>query len=173
MSPSSPASSSSSPVAPSSSQVAPSSSQVALDRLTTVGSISYRITAAGDGDEPIDLVIAGRDPDGRVLSSLTGEIRLADLPAVADLLSSTLAGLVSVHHPPSGRRRPDNQGVRWSAEDDARLVARHREGATAKALMEEFGRTRGGIQARLEHLGEIPTDQSSGATARRPAGDQS
>jgi hypothetical protein len=39
--------------------------------------------------------------------------------------------------------------------------------------MEEFGRTRGGIQARLEHLGEIPTDQSSGATARRPAGDQS
>jgi len=135
-----------------------SSSHVALDRRMTVGSISYRITAAGDGTAPIDLAIAGRDPDGRVLSSLTGEIRPADLPAVAEMLSSTLAGLVAVHHPPAGRRRPDNQGARWSAEDDARLVARHREGATEGVLMKEFGRTRGGIHSRLEHLGEIGTD---------------
>jgi hypothetical protein len=134
----------------------PSSSHLTLDRRTTVGSISYRITAAGDGTEPVELVIAGRDPDGRVLSSLTGEIRPADLPAVADLVSSALAGLAALHHPPTGRRRPDNQGVRWSAEDDARLIARHREGATEKALMKEFGRTRGGIHARLERLGEIP-----------------
>jgi len=136
--------------------MASSAQHLTLDRRTTIGSVSYRITAAGDGEEPIDLAIAGRDPDGRVLSSLTGEIRPADLPAVADLVSAALAGLVAVHNPPPGRRRPDNQGVRWSAEDDARLVARHREGATEKALMKEFGRTRGGIHARLEHLGEIP-----------------
>jgi hypothetical protein len=138
-----------------------SSSHVALDRQLTAGSISYHITAAGDGEEPIDLAIAGRDPDGRVVSSLTGEIRPADLPAVTDLVTSTLAGLVAVHHPPSGRRRPGNQGVRWSTEDDARLVARYREGATEKVLMEEFGRTRGGIHSRLEHLGEIAIESPS------------
>jgi hypothetical protein len=64
-------------------------------------------------------------------------------------VSSTLAGLGAVHHPPPGRRRPGNQGVRWSAEDDTRLVARDREGTPEKVLMEEFGRARRDI---------LPTD---------------
>ena len=122
----------------------------------TAGSISYHITAAGGGEEPIDLVLAGRDREGRVLSSLTGEIRPADLAEVTELVTSTLAGLLAVRQPPAARRRPGNQGARWSAEDDERLVRRHREGAPERVLMAEFGRTRGGIRSRLEHLGELP-----------------
>jgi len=122
----------------------------------TAGSISYHITAAGGGEEPIDLVLAGRDREGRVLSSLTGEIRPADLAEVTELVTSTLAGLLAVRHQPAARRRPGNQGARWSAEDDERLVQRHREGAPERVLMAELGRTRGGIRARLEHLGELP-----------------
>ena len=121
----------------------------------TSGPIRYHITAAGDGDAPIDIVLAGRDADGRVLSSLTGEIRPADLADVTELVTSTLAGLVAVRQPPVARRRPGNQGVRWSVADDERLVARFRAGTPERELMAEFGRTRGGIRARLEHLGEV------------------
>ena len=121
----------------------------------TAGPIRYHLTAAGDGDAPIDIVLAGRDAEGRVLSSLTGEIRPVDLAAVTELLTSTLAGLVAVRQPPAARRRPGNQGVRWSAADDERLVERFRAGISERELMAEFGRTRGGIRARLEHLGEV------------------
>jgi len=125
----------------------------------TAGAISYHISAAGDGEQPIDLVLAGRDREGRVVSSLTGEIRPADLGDVTALVTSTLAGLVAAQQQPAARRRPGNQGARWSAEDDERLVERHREGAPERVLMAEFGRTRGGIRSRLEHLGEIePAD---------------
>jgi hypothetical protein len=134
-----------------------SSSHVAIDRHLTTGSISYHITAAGDDEQPIELVIAGRDQDGQVVTSLTGEIRPADLPAVTDLVSSTLAGLVAVRSPgaPAARRRPGKHGIRWTPEDDERLLTRFREGINEKDLMAEFDRTRGGIRSRLEHLGEI------------------
>src|SRR3954453_852910 len=128
-----------------------SSSQVSLDRRLTAGPISYHVTAAGDGEAPIDLVLARRDRDGRVLSSLTGESRPADLADVTDLITSTLAGLVAVRQQARVRRRPGNHGLRWSAEDDERLVERHRSGTPERELMAEFNRSRGGIRSRLEH----------------------
>jgi hypothetical protein len=64
--------------------------------------------------------------------------------------------------PPVKRYR--NQGVRWTDEDDQLLITRHRAGARPKQLMEEFGRSRGGITARLEHLGLITP---SGTATRR------
>jgi hypothetical protein len=132
------------------------SPQVALDRRVTTGSVKYHITAAGAGDDPIDIALAGRDPDGTVVSTVSAEIRPADLVAVADLVTTTLAGLVAVHGPQPARRPPGNRGARWTAEDDARLVERFRAGDGTTVLMAEFGRSRGGIQARLEHLGQLP-----------------
>jgi hypothetical protein len=67
--------------------------------------------------------------------------------------------------PAAPAKRHPNQGVRWSAEDDDRLAARYQAGATPKELMAEFGRSRGGITARLEHLGLVTPD---GAPVARP-----
>jgi hypothetical protein len=143
-------------------------SRLVLDRHLTVGRNRYRLIASGTGDQRIGLTVTGRDDDGIVVSEISGGISLDDLPAVADLVSSALDGLVAVSRPgrtPPPKRFP-NQGARWSAEDDARLVRRHREGAAESVLMAEFSRTRGGIRARLERLGEvaaIPPPAGSGA----------
>lgn len=134
---------------------------LSLDRQLTVGGTQFLITASGSGGRRIDLAVVACDADGRVVSELSGGISPADLPAVTDVLTSTLSGLVALHErgrpasPAGGVRRP-NQGARWHPEDDARLVERFRAGVGERALMDEFGRSRGGIRARLEHLGEVP-----------------
>ena len=135
---------------------------ISLDRHLTVGDNQYLITASGSGGRRIDLAVVACDRAGRVVSEISGGISPADLPAVTDVLTSTLAGLVALHpehrapvRPPGRGRRP-NHGARWTAADDARLLERYRQGAADKDLMAEFGRSRGGIRARLEHLGEVP-----------------
>jgi hypothetical protein len=40
----------------------------------------------------------------------------------------------------------------WSAEDDKKLVSLFRQGKTVKELSEIFGRTKGGIQSRINKL---------------------
>jgi hypothetical protein len=151
----------------------------ALERHLTVGTHLYQITAAGTGDERIDLTVLGWDAEGAVVSEVSGGISPDDLPAVAEALSSTLSGLAAVRRQrpkpvaPPGLARPrrhPNQGTRWTPEDDARLAARHREGVTARELMREFGRSRGGITARLEHLGLIASDGSPVPSAGSGAG---
>ena len=118
---------------------------VAIDRQVVVGETQFLITASGRGGRRIDLAVVGCDHDGRVISEVSGGISPRDLPAVADLLTSTLAGLVALHsgHAPAPaaavRRRRPNHGIRWRPEEDARLAARHRAGATQRQLMEEFG----------------------------------
>jgi hypothetical protein len=135
-----------------------------LERHLTVGAHTYQITASGTGEENVSLAISGWDPDGQVVGEISGGISPQDLPAVAEALTSTLAGLVALRS--RGRvakatavaekpKRYPNRGARWSEEDDDRLLARFREGARERDLMEEFGRSRGGIRARLETLGEI------------------
>ena len=140
----------------------PQQPHLALDRQLTVGEHQYLVTASGGGARRIDLALVGCDSEGRVVSEISGGISPDDLPAMADVLTTTLAGLVALRAPqppPPPRRRPPNQGLAWTADDDERLIERHREGATAKQLMDEFGRSRGGIRARLERLGEItPAD---------------
>ena len=131
------------------------SSRISLSRSLTTDAITYELTVGGDGTAPIDIQLNGRDAAGTVVDSLIGEIRPGDLSDVLGLITSTLTGLAAVHEPGRAARRKPNQGARWTADDDAALVARYREGVKETALMQEFGRTRGGIRARLEHLGEI------------------
>lgn len=149
----------------------PSPPHVAVDRQVIVGDTQFLITASGRGGGRIDLAVVGCDRDGRVVSEISGGIAPRDLPAMTDVLTSTLAGLVALHEEHRGsrralRRRP-NHGVRWRPEEDARLAERHRAGASQRQLMEEFGRSRGGIRARLEHLGliEAPAPARSAAPA--------
>ena len=129
---------------------------VAVDRQVVVGDTQFLITASGHGGGRIDLAVVGCDRAGRVVSEISGGISPRDLPAMTDVLTSTLAGLVALHEQHRvGRRRRPNHGVRWRPEEDARLAERFRAGAGLRELMEEFGRSRGGIRARLEHLGLI------------------
>lgn len=154
-----------------------------LERHLTVGPHVYQITASGTGDERVGLTLVGWNPAGEVVSEISGGISPADLTPVADALTSTLAGLAALRRQRLSSapgqaaagplpKRHRNQGVRWSAEDDERLAARHRAGAGPKELMGEFGRSRGGIVARLEHLGLIAADGSTvraGRSARASA----
>ncbi|MEV6599255.1 hypothetical protein AB0M36_20730 [Actinoplanes sp. NPDC051346] len=136
-----------------------------LDRHFLSGDNTYHLTASGTGDDRVRLAVTGWGPAGEVVSELSGGISPADLPAVTDALTSTLTGLAALRARrgtlrTAGRkpRRHPNRGVRWSTEDDERLVARYREGASERDLMDEFGRSRGGIRARLEILGEAASD---------------
>jgi hypothetical protein len=150
---------------------------LSLERHLTVGPHVYQLTASGTGDERIGLTLVGWNAAGEVVSEISGGISPADLAPVADALTSTLAGLATLRRqrlaataspavpaPPGKRHR--NQGVRWSAEDDEHLTTRYQAGASPRQLMEEFGRSRGGITARLEHLGLITPDGSPAASPR-------
>lgn len=153
-------------------------SHTLMERHLVVGAHTYQITASGTGEDEVRLHLNGWDADGSAIGELSGGISPADLPAVADALTSTLAGLVALRTTPAGARRTSmtrtaagpgsggsrvaelpkrhpNQGTRWTAEDDARLVGRFQEGAAERTLIDEFGRSRGGIRARLETLGLI------------------
>src|SRR5690349_5763721 len=145
---------------------------LSLERHLTVGPHVYQLTASGTGDDRISLSLVGWNDGGEVVSEISGGISPADLDPVADALTSTLAGLATLRRqrltaaaPPSAPtvpvdrpKRHRNQGIRWSDADDERLTARYRAGATPRQLMDEFGRSRGGITARLEHLGLITPD---------------
>jgi hypothetical protein len=132
--------------------------QLSLDRQIVIGDTQFLITASGAMDTRIQLAVVGCARDGRMAGEISGGISPQDLPAFADVLTSTLAGLVELHreHRVSvARRRAAKHGTRWTTEEDEALVARHRAGAPRKELAVEFGRSPGSIQARLEHLGEI------------------
>jgi hypothetical protein len=135
-----------------------------IDRHLTVGDTQFLITASGSGGRRIDLAVVACDREGRVVSEISGGISPTDLPAVADVVTATLSSLVALHMlSPAPRARRLNHGARWTDEDDARLIERHRAGASQRELMEEFGRSRGGIRARLIHLGELTEDGTAAA----------
>jgi hypothetical protein len=140
------------------------SSPITLDRRLVLGEIDYQVTAFPTDDHRIELCIVSSDGDGQVVSEISGGIAPSDLTPLTDVLTSTLAGLIAMTQPPfsvRGAPPPDrrgrypNQGARWTPEDDDRLIARYRAGARARELMDEFGRSNGGIRARLEYLGEL------------------
>ena len=140
------------------------SSPITLDRRLVIGETDYQVTAFPTDDHRIDLCIVSSDGDGQVVSEISGGLAPADLAGLTDVLTSTLAGLIAMTQSPfSGRAAPPadrrgrypNQGARWTPEDDDRLVARYRAGARPRELMEEFGRSNGGIRSRLEYLGEL------------------
>ena len=139
------------------------SSPITLDRRLVLGEIDYQVTAFPTDDHRIDLCIVSSDREGRVVSEMSGGIAPSDLTALTDVLTSTLAGLIAMTRPPMStsrfpaatRDRPPNQGIRWTAADDARLVDRYRAGARLRDLTDEFGRSSGGVRARLEILGVL------------------
>lgn len=140
---------------------------ITLDRRLVLGDTEYQVTSFPVEEERLDLRIVSSDTDGNVVSELSGDITPSDLPGFTEILTSTLAGLLTMTQPPAAARPPDrhpNQGARWTPEDDDRLLARYREGARLRDLMAEFGRSNGGIRARLEHLGEL----TPGARWRSP-----
>ncbi|GAA4685446.1 hypothetical protein [Phytohabitans rumicis] len=133
--------------------------EATFSRRLIVGGRSYEITAAGADAGPIALRVVGHDRDGRVVAEVTGELAPDELPVLADVVTSTLAGLVAMTHTPARRRHAHpNHGARWAPDDDERLVTRYRGGASIPDLMKEFGRNRGGIRSRLVHLGEISAE---------------
>ncbi|WP_127504107.1 hypothetical protein [Actinoplanes solisilvae] len=152
------------------------SSPITLDRRLVLGEIDYQVTAFPTDDNRIDLCIVSSDGDGHVVSEISGGLSPADLPTLTNVLTTTLAGLIAMTQPapapapagppPDRRDRHPNQGARWTAGDDERLVERYRAGARPRDLMAEFGRSNGGIRARLEYLGELPP-----GGRWRPAGD--
>ncbi|MFG1993535.1 hypothetical protein ACGFJ7_26505 [Actinoplanes sp. NPDC048988] len=145
---------------------------ITLDRRLVLGDTEYQVTSFPAEHDRLDLCIVSSDTDGNVVSELSAGIASSDLPGLTDVLTSTLAGLLAMTRPsPSARdapppeRRHPNQGTRWTPDDDDRLLTRYREGARPRDLMSEFGRSNGGIRARLEHLGEL----SPGARWHSPA----
>jgi hypothetical protein len=56
------------------------------------------------------------------------------------------------------REKHPNAYRPWSKEDDARLTELFRANATVSALVKEFGRQRGAINARLIRLGLVEPD---------------
>jgi hypothetical protein len=139
------------------------SSPITLDRRLVLGEIDYQVTAFPAGDHRIDLCIVSSDGDGRVVSEISAGIAPSDLTGLTDVLTSTLSGLIAMTQPalssrtPSAARRdrPPNQGIRWTDTDDASLLTRYRQGARLRDLAAEFGRSSGGIRARLEFLGVL------------------
>jgi hypothetical protein len=149
------------------------SSPITLDRRVVLGETDYQVTAFPTDDHHIDLCIVSSDGDGHVVSEISGGLSPADLPGLTDVLTSTLAGLIAMTHPPSPERdgpppnrpvRPPRHGARWTPEADARLIARHRTGTPLRDLAAEFGRSPGGIRARLEHLGCLPLSATTGSS---------
>ncbi|MET0423553.1 MAG: hypothetical protein ABW046_06755, partial [Actinoplanes sp.] len=139
-------------------------SPITLDRRLVLGETDYQVTAFPTEDRRIELCIVSSDGDGETVSEISGGISPDDLANLTDVLTSTLAGLIAMTRPPfTGRPSPPidrrgrypNQGARWTPEDDERLIARYRAGARPRDLMAEFGRSNGGIRARLEYLGEL------------------
>jgi hypothetical protein len=140
------------------------SAPITLDRRLVLGDIDYQVTAFPTDDHRIDLCIVSSDPDGQVVSEISGGLAPADLTGLTDVLTSTLAGLIAMTRPSlssrtpphaGGRSRSPNQGARWTGSDDDRLRARYRTGARRRELATEFGRSPGAIRARLERLGEL------------------
>ncbi|MFI5896422.1 hypothetical protein ACIA5D_40615 [Actinoplanes sp. NPDC051513] len=153
-------------------------SPITLDRRLMIGETDYQVTAFPTDDQRIDLCIVSSDGDGQVISEISGGLSPTDLVGLTDVLTSTLAGLIAMTSPPLSSRsgppperrgRHPNQGARWTAEDDARLLTRYREGARLRDLMEEFGRSGGGVRTRLEHLGELQQGEPWRPAAAPPA----
>lgn len=138
-------------------------SPITLDRRLLLGGTDYQVTVFPTGDQRLDLCIVSSDGDGVVVSEISGSLAPGDLAGLTEVLASTLAGLIAMTgvpapgpaQPPDQRGRPPNRGARWAPADDERLRERYREGAGQAELAAEFGRTPGGVRARLERIGEL------------------
>jgi hypothetical protein len=81
----------------------------------------------------------------------------------ADVLRALLAGLSALEQTAARSQRraqlPDNVGRAWTTEEESRLVSAFNKGDSPVAIAHEHGRTLRAIEARLEKLGLITTEQ--------------
>lgn len=109
------------------------------------------------------------------VNPITGEIATPDSPYQhADIVRALYAALERLKQPqpstPKPRPRndvPSNVGKPWSEEEDQRLQAGFDRGSKPAELARQFGRTLAGIEARLEKLGCL-TSQDRTTTNRYP-----
>jgi hypothetical protein len=91
--------------------------------------------------------------DDVAVGSFDGEVAAERAASVSSLLSA-LAGSLRMD---AVRSRHPNAYRPWTATEEERLASLHAGGASLAELSEELGRNRGGIRARLERLGLIPS----------------
>src|SRR4051812_9738799 len=150
-----------------------------LLREVTDGQRHCQLTTSVAADGRWEFSLLSSDPDGQVLTDLSGYIAPDDVALVLRTLPLELATMGSWLQPFAAvdivppavverRKRYPNHLSKWTDEDDARLVERHRAAATLPQLSKEFGRSTGAVTARLVKLGELPPDQARWM-ARPPA----
>lgn len=102
-------------------------------------------------------LIQGIDP-------VTGEELLRETVLQrADVLRALLAGLAALEQTAARAQRraqlPDNVGQAWTTEEESRLVAAFKHGDSPVVIARQHGRTLRAIEARLEKLGLITTEE--------------
>ena len=102
-------------------------------------------------------LIAGRDPG-------SGEQLPPDCVVHRpDVLRALLAGVDALDLTAARAQRraqlPDNVGTAWTTEEESRLVAAFKSGESPAAIARKHERTLRAIEARLEKLGLITTEQ--------------
>jgi len=150
-----------------------------LLREVTDGRRQCQLTTSVSADGRWEFSLLSSDPDGQVMTDLSGYIAPDDVALVLRTLPLELATMGSWLQPFTAvdvltpalaerRKRYPNHLAKWTDEDDARLVERHRGGALLPELGKEFGRSIGAVTARLVKLSELPPEQARWM-ARPPA----
>jgi DNA-directed RNA polymerase specialized sigma24 family protein len=138
----------------------------------TAGGASYRLegTRRDDGMVALDVRLRSEgDSDEQVVGGLL--IALTDLPLVRVALDRVLADLdptkAKTYDVEAIRTEHPAAYVRWTPEQEQRLLAEYDRGRTVDELAELLGRQPGGIRSRLQRLGRLPDDPPA---ARDPDG---
>ncbi len=122
--------------------------------------LTFRIRASHIGGSSATIDFAVEAANGTQVSHLRGEVALDHVLAtgrsIASLLNTVAVALGKVK--PNAkveelRREHPNAGRPWSKQDDLRLTEQFRAGQAIPDLAKEFGRTPGGIEARLIRFG--------------------
>ncbi|MFE0024170.1 helix-turn-helix domain containing protein [Amycolatopsis sp. NPDC059021] len=126
------------------------------------GNTTYQIavaTRSGDRAEPrVTITVGATGPEGEQVADGRLELDVEAVPAVADLLATSLHAFGGAGGPPRRRvrDRPARQGRPWSDEQDAELENRWLAGESVEDIARHFERTPGGIRARLPRVGCDP-----------------
>ena len=107
--------------------------------------------------ETLQALIQGLDPR-------TGEALPAEsLLQRAEVLRALLAAVTALEHSAARAQRrsllPANVGRTWTTEEEDNLVAEFKAGETPEAIARRHRRTLRAIEARLERLGLLKSDQ--------------
>jgi hypothetical protein len=107
--------------------------------------------------EILQALILGFDP-------FTGEeLEQETVLQKADVIRAMLAGVAALDADAARAQRrahlPENVGRAWTKEEEEMLVAAFRAGEDLRIVSRQHGRTLNAIEARLERLGLITSDQ--------------